>query len=890
MSDIRKILNTLTEMTSGSVASVSMPLTTQRRQDHVDENDAKSQSHDVLEYGNWENSALTTSKKLKQTRSKAKKLVKKIYGEDTTTESMDGVSPSTKMFTSEGKTKNPVAKAAQRVAKGSGKHKNPAKVLPRKAKHKKMYEEEITEQDLIISPVIRRGRDRDLISRDHSRIDREVEMARGDVHQAQQNAAKILAMIQDRSEQEGLEGWVQEKIIKASDYLNTVREYLENKGQEQGVAEGSLNEEAGNMVVRQLITDFNKQMSGSPYYPLDYKDVGMRSWTRGDRSRYKDPGYIYIDKEMNPQDIEKYLAQKPIEKFWDFLSTKGAKKIGDVSGEFGSDPHSPAVVLGKLIFVYNGKNISWGSTSRLKNSSVWRQKQQQGVAEGLSDPTRKVFFKVIKTQGTGMPSGYRRVKTITPLEDGGFYIELSTPGYGMNYTRHNYKNFSLTDGQGKPITGQEAYDIINGQQDVAEGSDQELVRRQLLYWDQVAKEKKEQERKARMAKKAEYEKTPAGKAEKYWSQKGVAEGSDHDDDYSTASFEKWKKQKEYEKEYDKKKPAKPIVPDNKDKKKGVEEGLTKRARAKKEAESVKAVIARLEQELKDTNPHIDKDDIHRRLETEKRRLELYRDVLDDKDVTEGFSDVVKGIKRSIKGKEHPDVIASKHAGRAMGHYNQGDIPAGDKETERYVKTRDIHLKAKGVAEGLTEQVYKVLAVDKSNALSKQVKLKVKANSLDEVFERLAINDWYPLEINGVEVINGKRLKQGLEEGEDDDISWMTPQQQQEFRSAYAAIKQHPEIWKQYQHYTAQDLKKEFPNCPDQELKYLMSVIQHGLDSNDSNYLMGRGRAVRTILQWKQAGQKDVAEDLDANQRRVGQLGPTEKIGKRGTRGRLVGGN
>ena len=70
----------------------------------------------------------------------------------------------------------------------------------------------------------------------------------------------------------------------------------------------------------------------------------------------------------------------------------------------------------------------------------------------------------------------------------------------------------------------------------------------------------------------------------------------------------------------------------------------------------------------------------------------------------------------------------------------------------------------GVAEGL-EQVYRVLAVDKSNALSKQVKLKVKASSLDEVFERLAINDWYPLEINGIEVINGKRLKQGVAEAE-----------------------------------------------------------------------------------------------------------------------------
>jgi hypothetical protein len=96
--------------------------------------------------------------------------------------------------------------------------------------------------------------------------------------------------------------------------------------------------------------------------------------------------------------------------------------------------------------------------------------EEEGVAEG-SDPTRKVFFKVIKTQGTGMPSGYHRVKTMRPLEDGGFYIELSTPGYGMDYTRHNYKNFSLKDDQGKPITGQEANRIVNGEQGVAEGQE-----------------------------------------------------------------------------------------------------------------------------------------------------------------------------------------------------------------------------------------------------------------------------------------------------------------------------------------------------------------------------------------------------------------------------------
>lgn len=71
-------------------------------------------------------------------------------------------------------------------------------------------------------------------------------------------------------------------------------------------------------------------------------------------------------------------------------------------------------------------------------------------------------------------------------------------------------------------------------------------------------------------------------------------------------------------------------------------------------------------------------------------------------------------------------------------------------------------KEPAVAEG-SEQIYKVLAVEKSNALSKKTMLKVKASSIEEVFERLAANDWYPLEINGVEVIKGKRLKQEVAE-------------------------------------------------------------------------------------------------------------------------------
>jgi predicted NodU family carbamoyl transferase len=54
-------------------------------------------------------------------------------------------------------------------------------------------------------------------------------MARSDLFSAAKNAKQVYEMIQDVSEDEGLEGWVQEKIIKANDYLNTIREYLEGK-------------------------------------------------------------------------------------------------------------------------------------------------------------------------------------------------------------------------------------------------------------------------------------------------------------------------------------------------------------------------------------------------------------------------------------------------------------------------------------------------------------------------------------------------------------------------------------------------------------------------------------------------------------------------------------
>jgi hypothetical protein len=94
----------------------------------------------------------------------------------------------------------------------------------------------------------------------------------------------------------------------------------------------------------------------------------------------------------------------------------------------------------------------------------------------------------------------------------------------------------------------------------------------------------------------------------------------------------------------------------------------------------------------------------------------------------------------------------------------GRLSLADVKSE--IHQLESELKKQGMAEG-EKQVYKVIAVDKSNALGKKVKLNVKANSIDEVFERLAMSDWYPLSINGEEVIDGRRLKKGVSEGADE---------------------------------------------------------------------------------------------------------------------------
>ncbi len=70
--------------------------------------------------------------------------------------------------------------------------------------------------------------------------DHEVQMARAQLYKLAKYSIKLHEMLKTVTEQEGLEGWVQAKITKASDYMSSVYHHLDYdmKFAEDGVAEG----------------------------------------------------------------------------------------------------------------------------------------------------------------------------------------------------------------------------------------------------------------------------------------------------------------------------------------------------------------------------------------------------------------------------------------------------------------------------------------------------------------------------------------------------------------------------------------------------------------------------------------------------------------------------
>ena len=160
-----------------------------------------------------------------------------------------------------------------------------------------LSEAHLEEDDVIVVPGQGRSRKNGLVPHGQSRLDHEVEMARSDLFSAAKNAQQVYSMIKDVSEDEGLDGWVQEKIIKANDYLNTIREYLEGKqiqgmNDQEGMAEESsknkysnLSNRGVNRGIKRAGDDFNRMLdldqAESPHYKTQHQqDTKQRLKTK----------------------------------------------------------------------------------------------------------------------------------------------------------------------------------------------------------------------------------------------------------------------------------------------------------------------------------------------------------------------------------------------------------------------------------------------------------------------------------------------------------------------------------------------------------------------------------------------------------------------------------
>jgi len=91
----------------------------------------------------------------------------------------------------------------------------------------KVSEAELSEQDLIIVPGMRKSKDTSFIPHEKDRRDHEVEMARSDLYATAKDAMRIFKLLKDRSEDEGIMGWQQSYITLAADYLNSVADSIE---------------------------------------------------------------------------------------------------------------------------------------------------------------------------------------------------------------------------------------------------------------------------------------------------------------------------------------------------------------------------------------------------------------------------------------------------------------------------------------------------------------------------------------------------------------------------------------------------------------------------------------------------------------------------------------
>lgn len=93
------------------------------------------------------------------------------------------------------------------------------------------------------------------VEADDMHRDHEVQMARSQMYSAAEAAIEIHRLLRDISEMQGLEGWVQSKLTLASQYLESVRDYLKYEAVSQEPEMMTFAESAADYALGQLLVE-----------------------------------------------------------------------------------------------------------------------------------------------------------------------------------------------------------------------------------------------------------------------------------------------------------------------------------------------------------------------------------------------------------------------------------------------------------------------------------------------------------------------------------------------------------------------------------------------------------------------------------------------------------
>ena len=226
--------------------------------------------------------------------------------------------------------------------------------------------------------------------------DHEVQMARSDCYNAAKYAIELHKLLKNISEQEGLDGWVSEKITLANDYLRTVTEYL--RYEQQSSAQSDMPEfnigtatQTLDSVLGESVTSVLEEGAFTWYLKAHGRLLSPSTSDTPYSFKSKEEAVAFAKEKYKTNwqnivpttyDVPNSLADQP-DKGWN------EKNLKPVAEEEPEPKRKPAVVkTNKPIGTRVADIGPGGKEYNVKTNKAWddEHKQEPGVAEGKADP------------------------------------------------------------------------------------------------------------------------------------------------------------------------------------------------------------------------------------------------------------------------------------------------------------------------------------------------------------------------------------------------------------------------------------------------------------------------------------------------------------------------